>query len=46
MKHIEIEHNPYFILLGFNIINYEGDDGSEGHLFSIGLLFFNINIYF
>lgn len=45
IKHIEIEHNPCFILFGINFMDYEGDDGSEGYLLSIGLLFVNINIY-
>ena len=43
---IEIEFADTFILFGVNYMNYDGDDGSEGHLLSIGFIIININIYF
>jgi hypothetical protein len=35
--------NPNDIILGFNYVNGETDDGNDIEIYSLGFLFFNIN---
>lgn len=45
MKGIEFESNLQQMLLGFHYMDYFDEDGNDGKVFEVGLLFFKINIY-